>query len=39
VLLPGHNYGGASSTIGNEKRRNPFMQFTSLGQFLRAMGK
>jgi hydroxyacylglutathione hydrolase len=39
VLFPGHNYGGASSTIGNEKRRNPFMQFTSLGQFLRAMGR
>ena len=39
ILFPGHNYGGASSTIGNEKRRNPFMQFTSLGQFLRAMGK
>jgi hydroxyacylglutathione hydrolase len=39
VLFPGHNYGGPSSTIGNEKRRNPFMQFTSLGQFLRAMGR
>jgi hydroxyacylglutathione hydrolase len=39
VLLPGHNYGGPSSTIGDEKRRNPFMQFTSLGQFLRAMGR
>ncbi len=39
VLLPGHNYGGPSSTIGNEKRGNPFMQFTSLGQFLRAMGR
>ena len=39
VLFPGHNYGGPSSTIGDEKRRNPFMQFTSLGQFLRAMGR
>jgi hydroxyacylglutathione hydrolase len=39
VLLPGHNYGGPSSPIGDEKRRNPFMQFTSLGQFLRAMGR
>jgi hydroxyacylglutathione hydrolase len=39
VLFPGHNYGGPSSTIGNEKRRNPFMQFTSLGSFLRSMGR
>ena len=39
VLFPGHNYGGPSSTIGEEKRRNPFMQFTSLGSFLRAMGR
>jgi glyoxylase-like metal-dependent hydrolase (beta-lactamase superfamily II) len=39
VLFPGHNYGGPSSTIGHEKRRNPFMQFTSLGSFLRAMGR
>jgi glyoxylase-like metal-dependent hydrolase (beta-lactamase superfamily II) len=38
VLLPGHNYGGSSSTIGDEKRRNPCMRFTSLGDFLRAMG-
>ena len=38
ILLPGHNYGGASSTLGREKRQNPFMRFTSLGEFLRAMG-
>ena len=38
ILFPGHNYGGASSTIGNEKRRNPFMRFASLGEFLRVMG-
>ncbi|HXU88067.1 MAG TPA: MBL fold metallo-hydrolase [Methylomirabilota bacterium] len=38
VLFPGHNYGGASSTIGQEKRRNPTMRFPSLGDFLRAMG-
>jgi hydroxyacylglutathione hydrolase len=37
VLLPGHNYGGASSTLGDEKRDNAFMRFTSLGEFLRAM--
>jgi hydroxyacylglutathione hydrolase len=39
ILFPGHNYGGSASTIGDEKRRNPFMKFTSLGNFLRAMGR
>jgi hydroxyacylglutathione hydrolase len=38
LLLPGHNYGGPSSTIGREKRQNPFMRVTSLGDFLRSMG-
>jgi glyoxylase-like metal-dependent hydrolase (beta-lactamase superfamily II) len=38
VLYPGHNYGGPSSTLGTEKRSNPFMRFTSLGDFLRVMG-
>ena len=38
VLFPGHNYGGPSSTLGNEKRSNPFMRFTSLGDFLGVMG-
>ncbi len=38
VLFPGHNYGGSSSTIGNEKRGNPFMRFAALGDFLRMMG-
>jgi glyoxylase-like metal-dependent hydrolase (beta-lactamase superfamily II) len=38
VLFPGHNYGGASSTLGDEKRSNPFLRFTSLGDFLRVMG-
>jgi glyoxylase-like metal-dependent hydrolase (beta-lactamase superfamily II) len=38
VLYPGHNYGGASSTIGAQKRENPFMRFASLGDFLRVMG-
>ena len=37
VLLPGHNYGGPASTIGDEKRENPFMRF-GLGDFLRTMG-
>jgi hypothetical protein len=39
ILLPGHNYGGASSSIGREKRQNPFLRFPSLGAFLRAMGR
>jgi glyoxylase-like metal-dependent hydrolase (beta-lactamase superfamily II) len=38
VLLPGHNYGGAASTLGEEKRQNPFMRFPSLGDFLQVMG-
>lgn len=38
VLLPGHNYGGTDSTIGAQKRTNRFMQFASLGDFLRVMG-
>ena len=37
ILLPGHNYGGRESTIGAEKRENPFLQM-GLGEFLRAMG-
>jgi hydroxyacylglutathione hydrolase len=39
VLFPGHNYGGESSTIGDEKRGNPFMRFPSLGDFLGVMGR
>jgi glyoxylase-like metal-dependent hydrolase (beta-lactamase superfamily II) len=38
LLFPGHNYGGPSSTIGDEKRHNPYMRFASLGEFLRVMG-
>jgi glyoxylase-like metal-dependent hydrolase (beta-lactamase superfamily II) len=38
VLLPGHNYGGESSTIGAEKRQNHAMRFPSLADFLRTMG-
>ena len=37
VLFPGHNYGGPRSTIGDEKRQNPFLRF-GLGEFLQAMG-
>jgi len=38
ILFPGHNYGGPSSTLGDEKRGNPFMRFASLGDFLGTMG-
>src|SRR5262245_15483507 len=38
VVLPGHNYGGTSTTIGAEKRQNPMMRFASMNDFLRAMG-
>ena len=38
VVFPGHNYGGPSTTIGDEKRQNPMMRFPSMSDFLRAMG-
>jgi len=38
VVFPGHNYGGSSTTIGDEKRLNPMMRFPSMSDFLRAMG-
>lgn len=38
VVLPGHNYGGPSTTIGAEKRENPMMRFPSVTHFLRVMG-
>ncbi len=38
VVFPGHNYGGASTTIGAEKSQNPMMNFRSMADFLRAMG-
>jgi glyoxylase-like metal-dependent hydrolase (beta-lactamase superfamily II) len=38
-LYPGHNYASAtSSTIGEQKRRNPFMRFDSVDEFLAMMG-
>lgn len=37
ILYPGHNYGGESSTLGVEKRENPFLRI-GLGDFLRALG-
>jgi glyoxylase-like metal-dependent hydrolase (beta-lactamase superfamily II) len=39
LLYPGHNYGPRpTSSLGDERRTNPFMQFTSLKAFLRAFG-
>ena len=38
VVFPGHNYGGSSTTIGDEKRHNPVMRFSSMSDFLRVMG-
>jgi glyoxylase-like metal-dependent hydrolase (beta-lactamase superfamily II) len=38
VVLPGHNYGGSHTTIGDEKRQNPMMRFSTMTDFLRAMG-
>jgi glyoxylase-like metal-dependent hydrolase (beta-lactamase superfamily II) len=39
VLYPGHNYARKpTSTIGEERQRNPYVQFASLHDFLRAMG-
>jgi len=38
-LYPGHNYASSkSSTIGEQKRRNPFMRFESVEDFLAMMG-
>jgi glyoxylase-like metal-dependent hydrolase (beta-lactamase superfamily II) len=40
VLYPGHNYARQpTSTIGDERQQNPYVQFTSLHAFLRAMGR
>ena len=39
VLFPGHNYSPRpTSTMGDEKRTNPYLQFYSLKHFLAAMG-
>ncbi len=39
VLFPGHNYAQQeASTIGEQKKTNPYLQFQSLTQFLAAMG-
>jgi glyoxylase-like metal-dependent hydrolase (beta-lactamase superfamily II) len=39
VIYPGHNYGGrCSSTIGEQRRSNPYMRYSSEQDFVRAMG-
>lgn len=39
VLYPGHNYSAeTTSTIGQEKRTNPYMRFARLEDFLGVMG-
>jgi glyoxylase-like metal-dependent hydrolase (beta-lactamase superfamily II) len=36
IVFPGHNYAARPySTIGDEKRFNPYLQFQSLQDFLR----
>jgi len=38
VLYPGHNYADRpASTLGDEKRTNPYLQYKSVSQFLRDM--
>jgi len=40
IIRPGHDYAGRpSSTLGEEKRHNPYMQIGSEEQFLRLMGE
>ena len=39
LLFPGHNYSGKFiSTLGEQKRTNPYLQFHALRDFLAAMG-
>ncbi len=38
ILYPGHSYGGSSSTLGDERKENPFMSFSSAAEFVRMMG-
>jgi len=39
ILHPGHSYGDRStSTLGEQKRNNPYMQIDSAESFVRAMG-
>jgi glyoxylase-like metal-dependent hydrolase (beta-lactamase superfamily II) len=39
ILFPGHNYAPLKhATIGDQKKTNPYLRFSSLKQFLAAMG-
>jgi hydroxyacylglutathione hydrolase len=39
IIYPGHDYGGSpTSTIGEQKRSNPYMNYESVQQFMRDMG-
>lgn len=39
ILFPGHNYAPLKhATMGEQKKTNPYLRFTSLKQFLGAMG-
>jgi hydroxyacylglutathione hydrolase len=38
ILYPGHDYGGSpKATIGEQKQNNPYMNFPSVEDFVRAM--
>ena len=40
ILCPGHNYAEVPvSTIGEEKRTNPFLQYATMDEFLRLVGR
>lgn len=39
ILFPGHNYAAKPyATLGEQKKTNPYLKFTSLKQFVGAMG-
>jgi glyoxylase-like metal-dependent hydrolase (beta-lactamase superfamily II) len=39
VIYPGHDYGGSpTSTIGEQKQANPYMNYDSVQQFIRDLG-
>ena len=39
ILFPGHNYAPLKhATMGEQKKTNPYLKFSSLKQFLAAMG-
>ncbi len=39
ILFPGHDYAPLKhATMGEQKKTNPYLRFSSLRQFLAAMG-